>query len=104
MSVPSPHVETDTRPGALVPGTPVRMASTRVPELLVFIDTEEEFDWNAPFSRANTAVTAMGSIHRVQTIFDRYQIRPTYVIDHPVAAQDDGRSPLKTILKDGRCT
>ena len=74
------------------------------PSLLVVIDTEEEFDWDAPYSRANVGVTAMRHIDRVQRIFDRFDIRPTYVIDYPVASQPDGYLPLQGIWQDGRCT
>ena len=60
------------------------------PQLFVIVDTEEEFDWEAPFARANTAVTAMKHVHRVQAIFDRFRITPTYVIDYPVALRPTG--------------
>ena len=73
------------------------------PQLFVVVDTEEEFDWNAPYSRANTAVSAMRHIGRVQTIFDRFGVRPTYVIDYPVASQPEGYQPLLEIAAQGRC-
>jgi hypothetical protein len=73
------------------------------PLLFVVVDTEEEFDWNAPFSRANTSCRAMGAVHRVQAIFDRYRVRPTYVIDYPVATRPDGYEPLREIHGSGRC-
>jgi hypothetical protein len=73
------------------------------PYLTVVIDTEEEFDWSAPFDRRATSVTAMRHITRVQSVFDRYGIRPTYVVDYPVASQPAGYEPLREILADGRC-
>jgi hypothetical protein len=78
-------------------------ADTR-PLLFVVVDTEEEFDWNAPYSRQNTGVQAMRHIDRVQRIFDRFGVKPTYVIDYPVASQPDGYLPLLEIWQDGRCT
>jgi hypothetical protein len=73
------------------------------PLLFVVIDTEEEFDWSAPFSRANTRVTAMRHLARGQEIFDRFSIKPTYVVDYPVASQADGYLPLREIAADDRC-
>lgn len=74
------------------------------PRLFVTIDTEEEFDWDAPYSRGNTAVTAMRYVQRGQQIFDRFGLKPTYVIDYPVASQPEGFEPLRDIVRDGRCT
>ena len=62
----------------------VELPSDSKPQLFVVVDTEEEFDWSAPFSRTNTGVSAMARIGRVQHIFDRFGIKPTYVVDHPV--------------------
>ena len=84
-----------------------RHRSVRAPEgpprLFVVIDTEEEFDWDAPYRRENTGVTAMRHIDRAQSIFDAYGITPTYVIDYPVAAQSDGYLPLRAIAQERRC-
>jgi hypothetical protein len=68
-----------------------------LPTLFVVVDTEEEFDWSAPFSRGNTSVNAMRHIGRVQTIFDRFQISPTYVVSYPVCEQAAGAEPLREI-------
>jgi hypothetical protein len=72
--------------------------------LFVVVDTEEEFDWDAPYSRENVGVTAMRYIDRVQRIFDRFGLKPTYVIDYPVASTPDGYLPLVDIWRDRRCT
>ncbi|AMY10088.1 hypothetical protein LuPra_03316 [Luteitalea pratensis] len=76
--------------------------STR-PLLFVVVDTEEEFDWRAPFTRASTSVRAMCHVERGQAIFDRYAIRPTYVIDYCVATQDEGYAPLVEFAQANRC-
>ena len=73
------------------------------PILFVIVDTEEEFDWNAPMARYNTAVTAVRRIDRVQRIFERYRVRPTYVVDFPVASQADGFLPLRDLADSGGC-
>jgi hypothetical protein len=74
------------------------------PQLFVVVDTEEEFDWSAPFSRANTSVSAMAHIGRAQSIFDKFDIQPTYVVDYPVASSAQGSERLREYLTDGRCS
>lgn len=90
--------------GALPRHAGVRLPGSEVPRLLVVVDTEEEFDWHAPVSRARTSVSAMRHIGRVQEIFDRFGVVPTYVVDYPVATQPAGFEPLAGILSRGGCT
>ena len=80
-----------------------RISSAEKPKLIVVIDTEEEFDWSASFSRSNISVKAMRSITAAQDIFDAYQITPVYVIDYAVASQAQGYGPLQDIHADGKC-
>src|SRR5690606_24855044 len=40
---------------------------------------------------------------RAQEIFDEFGVRPTYLVDYPVAAQPEGYQPLKALLDAGRC-
>ena len=82
---------------------PVSLDDAR-PTLFAVVDTEEEFDWHAPFSRANTSVTAMAEIHRAQRVFDRFGVVPTYVVSYPVARQAAGADPLRAALEAGRAT
>jgi hypothetical protein len=72
------------------------------PILTVVVDTEEEFDWSADFSRNNVAVGHLQQIERLQHVFDEFGIRPVYVVDYPVAAQDEGALPLRAIADSGR--
>ena len=82
---------------------PVRLPAESPPQLIVVIDTEEEFDWNADADREATAVTAMNHIDRVQDIFDEYKIVPCYVIDYPVVSQVEGYTMLRDIQRRGGC-
>jgi hypothetical protein len=66
------------------------------------IDTEEEFDWGAGFFRDKTSVDAMRGIPRVQELFDAYGVKPTYVVDYPVATQSEGYRDLKEFQDAGR--
>lgn len=80
---------------------PVAAAHGDRPTLFVIVDTEEEFDWHAPLSRENTSVRAMRHVDRLQTILDQYRVRPTYVIDFPVATKAEGYQPLLDICSSG---
>ena len=73
------------------------------PQLLVVIDTEEEFDWSVLPTMGSRSVQAIREIHRVQAIFDEYEITPCYVVDYPIASQQEGIDHLKPILNSGRC-
>jgi hypothetical protein len=56
--------------------------------LVVSVDTEEEFDWTRPLSSANRSVRHFSELPRLQEVFDECAVRPTYVVDHPVATTD----------------
>jgi len=79
------------------------MPTTTPPILLVVVDTEEEFDWFAPFDRANTGVVHMRDVHAFQVVCDAYQIRPVYAVTYPIATQPDGIAPLREIRASNRC-
>lgn len=73
------------------------------PQLMVVVDTEEEFDWRAEPDPNADAVMAMDFIGRVQDIFDRYGVTPCYVIDYPIASKPGGYRKLKAYAREGRC-
>jgi len=82
---------------------PVRTSATERPRLLVVVDTEEEFNWAAPYSRDAVGVTAISEVGRLQRVLARYQVTPTYVIDYPVAATASSAERLKEIAWRGEC-
>lgn len=73
------------------------------PRLLVVVDTEEEFDWNAPFNRQSTTVASMDAQYLAQEIYADYRIVPTYVIDYPVATTPSSIAALKPFHDAGQC-
>jgi len=81
----------------------VTLPPRTLPHLFIVVDTEEEFDWSAPFSRTSTSVSAMRDIGLVQDIFDRFGSSPTYVIDYPVASKEEGYGGIVESASDGRC-
>lgn len=73
------------------------------PTLLVVVDTEEEFDWTAPFNPASTGVANIACQERAQRIFDAHGVVPTYVVDYPVATTPLAASVLRDFAAAGRC-
>ena len=73
------------------------------PTLVVVIDTEEEFDWGAPFDPAATAVTNIAFQLLAQDIFDRHGVVPTYAVDYPVASTPAAAGVLRRFAEEGRC-
>jgi hypothetical protein len=70
--------------------------------LVVVLDAEEEFEWEADFARHTTSVSAIARVDRAQSVFDAFGITPTYVVTYPVANQADGAGPLRDIARSGR--
>ncbi|MGB6991681.1 MAG: polysaccharide deacetylase family protein, partial [Thermoanaerobaculia bacterium] len=84
------------------PTTPVRVPADQPPTLLVVVDTEEEFDWEADFDRNATSVEAMRHVHLGQEVFDEAGVQPAYLVDFPVASQATGFAPIKEFVDSGR--
>lgn len=69
---------------------------------MAVVDTEEEFDWSAPFDRAATGVGHMRRIHELQAVFDRHGVRPVYAVGTPIATTAVSVDALRPILAEGR--
>lgn len=82
---------------------PVVVPQDRPPMLFVVVDTEEEFDWHAPFSRSSTSVRAIRALDVLHRVLDPFAVRPTYVIDYPVATQPEGYEVIRELAESGRC-
>jgi hypothetical protein len=68
---------------------------------MLFVDTEEEFDWNAPFDRDARAVTALAGMARGQAWFAAAGVRPLYVADYPVIDDDAAAAMMAQWVADG---
>jgi len=55
---------------------------------MLFVDTEEEFDWGAPFSRTGHSVTALAGMEEGQRYFVGAGVKPVYVTDYPIVDDD----------------
>lgn len=68
---------------------------------MLFVDTEEEFDWLAPFDRAATQVTALHGLAQGQAYFAAAGLRPVYLADYPILQSDAAVALLGQWLADG---
>src|SRR5262245_9235872 len=73
------------------------------PTLFVIVDTEEEFDWTSELTRDNTSVEAIRQLPILQQLFDRYRVKPTYVIDYPVATGSVSSRVIRDLYESGNC-
>ena len=89
---------------APLPATrPIRLTDIDRPLLHVVVDTEEEFDWSAPFARSNTAVSGISGLHLGHSLFRRHGIAPAYLLDYPVASDQRAIDALGPWLEEGSC-
>jgi hypothetical protein len=68
----------------------------------LFVDTEEEFDWTAPFRRDGHGTTAIATLPQAHRQFAERGIGVVYLIDYPVAANPAGAAVLREVMADGR--
>lgn len=80
----------------------IKSAAHQTPELLVVVDTEEEFDWGQPFSRTNISTRSVPAQAAAQAVYDRIGITPTYVIGYPVATDPIAVEFLRRLQDEGR--
>ncbi|MFM7296547.1 MAG: polysaccharide deacetylase family protein [Planctomycetota bacterium] len=73
------------------------------PTLLTVVSTEEEFDWTGPFDPRQREVGAAKRLPQAQAAFDALGVRPTYVIDHPIATTPSSAEILRAFVREGRC-
>jgi hypothetical protein len=76
------------------------MSDPRRPALLVAIDTEGDNQWDAR-ARANQTFENLYALGRLHAFFERHDVRPTYVITHPVATDPRSADVLRGLLARG---
>src|SRR5678815_3009004 len=73
------------------------------PVLVVVVDTEAEFDWASHGSRRAAGVTSVKSQSQAQPIFERYGVRPTYILDYPVSSTPYAYQFIGDLYRSGAC-
>jgi hypothetical protein len=71
--------------------------------VVVVVDSEAEFDWTAGAPRRPRGVTSVKSQLQVQSIFERYEVRPTYVLDYPVSSTPEAYEIIRELYRSGSC-
>ncbi|WP_241212722.1 polysaccharide deacetylase family protein [Sphingomonas sp. ABOLG] len=71
---------------------------------MVFVDTEEEFDWSAPFRRDAIAVEAITALPDMHRRLADHGVAPCYLCDYPVATSAAAIDTLRGLIADGRST
>ena len=72
--------------------------------VVVVVDTEAEFDWQSCRPRRAMGVTSVKCQAQVQRIFERYQVRPTLVLDYPVSSTPEGYEFVRDLHQIGRAS
>lgn len=82
-------------------GPPVDFGDLATPRFLVTVDTEEEFDWDGPFTRDCHGLTHLRSIEPFQKLCERNGVKPLYLVDYPVISDDFGAELFADWVKSG---
>src|ERR1700739_3793474 len=75
----------------------------QTPMLVVVVDTEAEFDWEAARPRRARGVTSVKYQDRAQRIFERYGVRPTFALDFPVSSTPEAFEFIRDLHRSGAC-
>lgn len=67
----------------------------------VFVDTEEEFDWSAPFDRESRSTTHIAAMPAAHARFAARGVPLTYLVDHPIATSPRAVDILRRLTEDG---
>ena len=73
------------------------------PRFWVTIDTEEDFDWSAPFARTGYRLASVPALAECQGYFARAGVRPIYLVDWPIVADDRAVEILGAAQGGGYC-
>lgn len=69
---------------------------------VVFVDTEEEFDWSKPFSRDNRTTSATVALPEAARRFAGHGCPLAFMVDHPIASDPHAVERLRGILAEGQ--
>lgn len=81
---------------------PIPLPPDLPPMLTLVVDTEEIFDWNAPFSREAGRVQTVESLDYGQRRFVAMGLHPAYLVDYPVIADPQVGAWLREMVASGQ--
>lgn len=68
----------------------------------IFVDTEEEFDWSAPFSRDPGGTSHMAAMPVAHARFAAHGVPLTWLVDYPIATCPRSIEILRDLIADRR--
>lgn len=74
------------------------------PRFLLTVDTEEEFDWDAPFARENRSLKHLSGIPRFQSLCEQHGVKPAYLVDWPIIESNEAVELFGRFAGDGKAT
>lgn len=83
----------------VTPGQRLRPPKEFGRRFIIFVDTEEEFDWKADFSRAANSTAAISALKEATARFNGYGVHPVYLCDYPVITRPESRLIIKDLAQ-----
>ena len=81
----------------------VRLQPDEAPRFWVTIDTEEDFDWSAPFARTGYRLDSVPALADCQAYFEAAKVVPIYLVDWPIVTDERAVAILGPARAAGRC-
>ncbi len=72
------------------------------PRYTLFVDVEEQFDWNAPFERTRHSTSAMAAFPEAHARFREQGVALTCLVDYPIVDDTAAVEILRDVVADGR--
>lgn len=69
---------------------------------IVTVDTEEEFDWDAPLDRTSHGLDHVPALRKFQQFCEGFDVAPVYLVDYPVAKSPEAAKILAPAAQAGR--
>lgn len=69
---------------------------------IVTVDTEEEFDWNAPLNREDHTIVTVPALRKFQQFCEGFGVIPSYLVDFPIASSSFAREAIGPAVLAGR--
>lgn len=84
------------------PGSKARFRAGFGQRFILTVDTEEEFDWTAPFSRTGHGLHHLSRLAKFQQFCEGAGVVPIYLVDYPIATSSLAAEILREPVKLGR--
>jgi len=66
---------------------------------LISVDTEEEFDWDAPFQCSGHTTETVPKLREFQDFVEAYGVKPIYFVDYAIIGDDRAVAFLRTVAE-----